>query len=239
MKYIVKNSSENSRTWIIHLKYLCEKYGLEDPFSCLIKDPPSKSTYKEMVATRITAYYENMLRQSAQKNSLMTYLNVSTTGLRGRHHPALSNMITTREVRLSRPHIKLLSGNYLTYKIKADQSGGSPRCRICSSGDDESVCHVISTCQGLADVRGRVLEEFRELCKGTKNRINFDDIVQNVETLCQFVLDPTSLNLPIRLSLQDPLVTKFYRLSRDFCHIIDKTRVGLLKNLQAEQNKIS
>ena len=176
---------------------------------------------------------------SAETNSLMTYLNVSTTGLRGRHHPALSNMITTREVRLSRPHIKLLSGNYLTYQIKADQSGGSSRCRICSSGEEESVCHVISTCQGLAEVRNRLLEEFRELCKTTKNRINFDDIIQNEDRLCQFVLDPTSLNLPIRLSLKDPLVTEFFKVSRDFCYIVDKTRIELLKNLQAEQNKNS
>ena len=67
VKYIVKNSSENSRTWIIHLKYLCEKYGLEDPFSCLIKDPPSKSSYKEMVATKIAAYHENMLQKNMHR----------------------------------------------------------------------------------------------------------------------------------------------------------------------------
>ena len=98
---------------------------------------------------------------------------------------------------------------------------------------------MISTCQGLADVRNRLLKEFRDLCKTTKNRISFDDITQNEERLCQFVLDPTSLNLPIRLSLKDPLVTEFFKLSRDFCYIVDKTRIELLKNIQAEQNKNS
>ena len=33
---------------------------------------------------------------------------------RGRHHPALYNLITTQGVRLSRPHLKFLSGSYST-----------------------------------------------------------------------------------------------------------------------------
>ena len=230
--YILRNSSENSRTWVIHLRHLSRKYGLEDPLVCLARDPPTKSFYKELVATKITAYYENVLRQSASRNSQMNYLNVSTTGLRGRHHPALSYMITTREVKLSRPHIKFLSGNYLTYKIKADQSGGSARCRICTSGSEESVTHVISTCQALREQRDKVLEEYRTLCKLTKNKIDFEEIEKSDEELCQFILDPTSLNLQIRVSLQDPLLTDFVKLSRDFCFIIDKTRVGLLKELE-------
>ena len=65
--------------------------------------------------TKITAFYEDKLRKAATANSLMTYLNVSTLGLRGRHHPALANMKTTNDVRTSRPHLKLLSGNYLTF----------------------------------------------------------------------------------------------------------------------------
>ena len=162
----------------------------------------------------------------------MKYFNVSTIGLRGRHHPALSNMVLSREVKLSRPHLKFLSGNYLTYKIKSDQSGGSARCRICFSGSDESVCHVISVCQGLAVQRNKILEEFKQLCTLTKNHIQFDEISDNEEVLCQFILDPTSLNLNTRVSLNDPLVPQFYKLSRDFCFLLDKTRIGLLKQME-------
>ena len=236
VNYILRNSSENSRTWIIHLKHLCEKYGLEDPISCLNKDPPPKSVYKEAVKTKVSAYYEKVLRQSAAENSVMTYLNVSTIGLRGRHHPALSNLITTREVQLSRPHIKFLAGNFLTYKIKADRSGGSSRCRICLSGSDETVSHIIASCQSLSVERTRILSEFRNLCRLTKNQINFENILKNEETLTQFILDPTSLNLSERLSSKDPLVKDFFKLSRDFCYKIDKNRLGLLKQLETDQS---
>ena len=56
--------------------------------------------------------------------------------------------------------------------------------------------------------------------------------MQNEDKLCQFILDLTSLNLPMRVSMQDPQVMEFFRLSKDFCHTIDKTRIALLKNLE-------
>ena len=237
VKYILQNSCENSRTWIIHVKHLCRKYCLEDPHSCLVKDAPPKSTFKETVAAKVSAYYEKLLRQAATENSLMKYLNVSTTGLRGRRHPALSNLITSRDVQISRPHIKFLAGNYLTFKMKADQSGGSARCRICPSECDETYTHIISSCKATDYVRDKLFPEFNELCKLSKNQINFDLIRQNEENLCQFILDPTSLNLSPRVSLQDPLMQDFFKLSRDFCYLIDKTRLGLLRNIEKGQPK--
>jgi hypothetical protein len=230
--YLLKNCSENSRTWSTHLRQLSMRYGLEDPLVCLGRDPPTKSVYKELVATKITAYYEDLLRKSANGNSLMKYLNVSTTGLRGRHHPALADMKTTHDVRLSRPHLKFLSGNYLTYQTKANQSGGSPLCRLCTSGQEESVSHVVSTCPAMAGERGKILSEYEKIFNLTKNKISFEEILQCEETTCQFILDPTSLNLPVRISLYDPILPRFFRLSRDMCFILDKTRIGLLKQME-------
>ena len=120
----------------------------------------------------------------------------------------------------------------MTYKIESDQSGGSPRCRICQSGCDETICHVISSCEALSAERKRLLLEFSQLCQKTKNQIIFNDILKNEETLCQFIIDPMSLNLQSRVSLSDPLVPVFYKLARDFCYIIDKTRIGLLKEIE-------
>ena len=162
----------------------------------------------------------------------MKYLNVSTLGLRGRHHPALSNMITTNDVKISRPHVKFLSGNYLTYQVRSEQSGGSPRCRICPTECPETVSHVISTCSGMAVERERLLTELSDLCKQTKNEIIFEEISNDEELLCQFVLDPLSLNLQKRVNISDPLVPEFYKLSRVYCYMMDKTRLRLLKDLE-------
>ena len=129
VKYLLENNCENSRTWSQHLRYLSEIYGLEDPLLCLKHDPSTKSEYNELMNTKITA---QKLRKNAAKNSQMKYFNVTTLNLRGRHHPAISKLVTSRSVNLARPHIKLLSGNYLTYGICAQQNGGSPTCRICT-----------------------------------------------------------------------------------------------------------
>ena len=115
MKYLLETSSENSRTWSVHLQYLSQKYELPDPLECLRADPLVKSQFKENILTKISAYYEKSLRENAAKRSKMLYLNVSLSGLRGRHHPALAGIITTQEVQKSRIHIKMLAGDYLTY----------------------------------------------------------------------------------------------------------------------------
>ena len=64
-----------------------------------------------------------------------------------------------------------------------------------------------------------------------KNNSKFEDLFQNEELLCQFIRDPTSLKLPVRVSLYDPVVNDFYKLSRDLCFLIDKKRKKLLKEL--------
>ena len=94
LKYLLKTSLDNSRTWAVHLRHLCKRYGLEDPLVYLSKDPPTRSSWKELIATKITAYFENKLRSAASINSLIS----------------LANMFTTWEVRKSRSNLKFLSG---------------------------------------------------------------------------------------------------------------------------------
>ena len=51
--YLLEHSSENSRTWSAHIRHLSRQYDLEDPLLCLRRDPPSKSGYKELIATKL------------------------------------------------------------------------------------------------------------------------------------------------------------------------------------------
>ena len=163
----------------------------------------------------------------------MRYLNVAALGLRGRHHPPIANLITTHNVRLSKPHLKFLAGNYLTYSVRAAQSGGSSACRLCLSGSEETTSHVISSCLALSQERQKLFGEYITLCKLTKNCLNFENFLENEELTCQFILDPTSLNLSERISPNDPILKNILNLSRDFCYLLDKTRLKLLKEKEA------
>jgi hypothetical protein len=69
VKYLLEHSSDTSRTWSVHLRYLSQKYGLPDPSECLKVDPPTKSQYKEDVQTKICAYIEKELRHKAESTS--------------------------------------------------------------------------------------------------------------------------------------------------------------------------
>ena len=40
VKCLLQMSTKNSRTWSIFLRNLSEMYGLEDPLTCLLSDPP-------------------------------------------------------------------------------------------------------------------------------------------------------------------------------------------------------
>ena len=232
LKYLLETSSENSRTWAINLRHISKMYSLEDPLTCLLKGPPSKSQFKETVLTKISAFHENELRRMAATNSKMGYLNVGLLGLRGKHHPSLLNIITTEDVKKSRLHLKFLSGDYLTYQTKFDQSGkGSPLCKICRS-ENETISHIISICPAFSDIRLRIFQEISVLCLRSKSKINFQDTLHNPENLTQFILDPTSFNLEKRVHISDPVIEPLFKLSRDLCFSIHTERMRQLKNLQ-------
>ena len=136
-------------------------YQLEDPLSCIQKLPPPKSTYKELINTKITSFHEKEMKVKAENNSLMQYMNANLYSLRGRVHPSLANVLTTKEVKISRPHIKFLTGDYLTYQRRYQESGkGNPTCKICGL-ENESICHIITQCPAYKSIRDRILEEFQ------------------------------------------------------------------------------
>ena len=76
-----------------HLQYHCHVISFEigESLTCLNKDPPSKSVYKDTVYTKITAFHKMEQRGASSKCQSMQFFNVSLLGLDGRVHPAVSN----------------------------------------------------------------------------------------------------------------------------------------------------
>ena len=239
VKYLLEASLDNSRTWSVHLRFLSKKYGLADPLECLKVDPPSKSQYKENILTKVCAHFEKSLRTKADTNSRLKYLNVSLSGLRGRHHPALADIITTTEVKKSRIHIKMLAGDYFTYEVKSNQSGGSPHCRCCSttpSPINEDLAHILTSCAAYSTIRNRIVPQYRNLCTQAKSIISFEQIYSESESFCQFILDPASFNLSKRIHMNDPILGPLFKLSRDYCYAINSARMKILKTKQEQKN---
>ena len=227
VKYLLETSSENSRSWSIQLRHISKMYNMDDPLTCLTKTPPSKSSYKEYILTKITAFHEHELRTESVDKDKMKYLNVSLIGLRGKLHPAISGVSTTHAVNKMRPHIKMLVGNYLTFEEKSLQSGGSPYCRLCSEKSEyESLEHLISRCVKFSDIRTKISNQMRNIIK--ESRLDLDPTTFPDDKFTQFLLDPSSLNLERRVSINHPILPRLYQLSRDFCYFIDKSRTEFL-----------
>ena len=122
IKYILSSSNDDSKTWSIFVRQVSNQYGLEDPLTCLYRDAPTKSSFKNNINARINAFHESEIRRKAN----MEYFNVSLLGLSGRHHPALSGLVTTLDVKKSRSHIKCLLGTCTHMKPKVNNLVGLP-----------------------------------------------------------------------------------------------------------------
>ena len=149
----------------------------------------------------------------------------------------LYGVSTTKEVSKLHAHIKMLCCDLYTYQVKAEYQGGSPHCRLCQEPSEnktniESLAHIISECSQYSEVRERILLEMEKICNESKSGFNLKKIIENPSYLTQFVLDCTSINLPIRISERDEICSKLFNLSRDFCHHIKKTRWAKLKELE-------
>ena len=237
VKYLLENCSDNSHTWARHLANLAHMYDIEDPIVTLGRNPPTKSEYSRYILTKITVYHEKQLRRKGDKNSKMNYLNIAIKGLNGRPHPALLNVKTTHDVQKMRPHIKMLSGDYYTYKMKADYQGGSPHCRLCQESspnneNEEDIKHILTDCSAYSEVRERIFKEIEEICEKSSGGIKFNNMVKDKNQLTQFILDCSSINLPTRFSNDDILCSKMFELSRDLCFSINKTRLEILKTMK-------
>ena len=168
----------------------------------------------------------------------MKYLNVSVSGLNGKCHPALSNVMTSHEVRQMRPHIKMLAGDYLTYSMQAAQTDSSPHCRLCFAPFDDTE-HVVASCNATADSRDRLFLELAVVTSLTANKIDFLEIAKNPNTLTQFILDCTSLNLENkhRGSIQDNAVSTIFKKCREMIFTIHSERIRKLKEVKNYKNQ--
>ena len=215
----------------IYLRQLSKLYGLTDPLDCLKMDPPDKAEYKELVLTKISAFHEKKLRIMADSNSSMKFLNVATFGLRGRHHPVISGLKTTLEVQKSRPHIKMLCMDYLTFEKKAKQQGGSSSCKCCTDNEVENLTHILTSCTAYSNIRERIFPQFSKIC--SLSNFDFWAIVSQNSELAQFILDPTSLNLNQRLNISDKNVDSLMKLTHDYCYAVHKQRISILDQLKS------
>ena len=137
-----------------------------------------------------------------------------------------------------RPHVKMLSGDYLTFTNLAHDRGFDPHCRICQaltsdSAPPEDMIHLLTQCRATVETRSRILPELLNTISkyNSSNRILSSPTPDSL--LTQFILDCSSLNLPgdMRIPSNHPGFTDITRLCSCLIYAVHKSRTRQLKTM--------
>ena len=138
-----------------------------------------------------------------------------------------------------RCQLKMLCGDLFTFSIRANQSGGSPHCRLCLA-PVEDLPHVVSSCPELEEPRQSVTNGLEQLLvrSSTQDTVSisgeqFERLVADDELFTQFVVDPTSFNLPdpYRINVNDANLIQICKLTRNLCFSINQLRIRKLRDI--------
>ena len=236
IKYVLKMSTDSSLTWSVHVRLLTQLYGLPDPLSLMESNLWTKQAWKDLCVTRVRAQHERNLRSKAASNYKLKYLNVQSIGLSGQAHISLHSLITTQDIKIARPHLKMLAGDYMCYYNHYKDRGSDPQCRLCPASKllPETITHILVLCHGTYEARSKM---WPELLNITASLFPDNKILENnvdPDTAAQFILDCTSLNLPndLRISNCAPDVNKIFVVARQYCYAVHSERLSKLTSLR-------
>ena len=228
----------NSTTWSNHLLILARMYGLPSPLQLLETETPwPKAEWTCLVKTRITVYFEGKMRAECLRNSSMSLLNVQLLGLSGHPHPALQNILTTRDVKKMRLHLKFLTGDYPHgERLSKNNPNISSACKLCDSPVD-STAHVLVSCRATAECRRRILPELLNKVAAVQPTAKIP-VNPSPSLLTQLIVDCTSANLQssVRVSAQNPKVSEIFDVARDWCFAVHNERTRLLNEAKNTWN---
>ena len=91
--------------------------------------------------------------------------------------------------------------------------------------------YIPCICSAFSEIRARIFLQYEIVWANSMSGFKFKSVLDDPEVTTQFILDCTSLNLPVRIVESDEICPRIFSLSRDFCYSISKRRLDLLRNL--------
>ena len=129
---------------------------------------------------------------------------------------------------LSGKHLKLQTGDIVTRERPTRDRG----CQICKAPKD-NIKHILIQCRALADIHEWLNADLVIIIADNDDQNKILEHTTSDETITQFVLDPTSMNLANgnRISILHPRLPEVLKISRDWCFSANSRRTTLLKKL--------
>ena len=204
-------------------------YRLPDPLS-LLQYPPTKAVFKTMCKAAITDYWEKDLRSHAERLDSLLYLKTHFMSL-AKVHPMWSTCLSNPyEVNKAVVQARMLSGRYRTQKLRSHfNNQGDVSCKVCSSGEPETLSHILLECRNLESVRMNVIHSWLKTEQPAILNMALESLKEDLTV--QFLLDCSTIPTIIVMTQTFDryiVLSALFKLTRSFCYSLHKERHKLL-----------
>jgi hypothetical protein len=194
---VFTSSTPSSNSWLFKIREICLQYLLPHPLE-LLKSPPPKQRYKNLVKKHVVDYWEKFLRAEAAVLDSLLYFKPNFCSLLAPHPLWSTCGSSPAKIAMATVQAQMISGRFRTEELCSNWSknklGVCLLSKECSS-TVENLQHILSLCTALQPTRDKMMKFTEDYSK------KFPIVKDIVLSLCdqssplfsQFLLDCSSL----------------------------------------------
>ena len=229
---VLISANQKSRNWFADIREICFRYNLPHPL-LLLKNPPSKQSFKAMCKTNVTDYWQTELRAQSAALKSLKFFKPQFMSL-NRPHPMLRWATDSYKVNKCITVSRLLSGRFrcgsLVRHMYPHMSTGL--CELCGIEVEDIPHIVLPKCAALKN-RADSLLTFANNTFSVSTRASaiFNEIQESKDDILktQFFLDPTVIPMVITAFQEDyNILNLIFSVTTTWCYSLIRQRNKLL-----------
>ena len=229
---ILTSAKSSSKSWFLLVRDICMMYGLPHPL-VILKQKPSKESFKKLVKAKVVSYWENRLRGESNLLPSLKYFHPEFMNLT-KPHPIWSTAGSNPyEISKAIQQARFLSGRYrsadLTRHWSPHNREGYCALPTCFK-QSETIEHILVHCESYSDCRRRLCSLWLSTQNKVILKLIIDALTSDTEYLVQFLLDCSVLPNVIRATQIHgaEIMHSLFYLTRSWCFSIHKQRMRAL-----------
>ena len=229
----LSSEPDDSSSWFIQIRQLCTQYSLPSPLSLLSK-PPSKTTFKNLVKSKVTDFWKKKYELDANERLSLKYFQPQFYSLTKPHPLWTTCSNNPFETNKALVVSRLLSGQYASDWHARNWSKDNPEgfCLLCPGrsipGDIE---HLLLDCEALEENRVKIAQYWKTKSEDKPHlqQLLSDVLSSSPQDHVQFLLDPSVVPSVIS-GCQRGLYSleEIFPLTRTYCYAMHRRRLQLL-----------
>ena len=195
--------------------------------------PPTKTTFKNLIKSKVHDFWETTLRQSSLSLSSLKYFHPNFMSLSLAHPLWTTCEGNPFEISKSIVQGKLLSGRYRSDKLLSHFSKNNTGvCSMCDQGCEGSIEHLLVFCPSLTQCRQNLFKmlEQRDYFSDTSRNIIFNAHATSTTNFVQLLLDCSVLPEVIHACQtgSKQVLCEIFKFTRTWCFNVHSKRMTIL-----------